>query len=173
MSRGRRPTRLPASENRRSPASSRHGRLLAASRGAAASEAVSVLARAGHPPTGRSGGHQRFCLDHFGRARPDNSVRRGSSMRQVRLGQTDLQASVIAFGTWAFGGGWGAADLEKSRDAIHHALNVGINLFDTAQGYGFGVAEQTLGEALRGSGHAVRRRSSPPRGAVCAWMATG
>jgi aryl-alcohol dehydrogenase-like predicted oxidoreductase len=25
-------------------------------------------------------------------------------MRQVRLGQTDLQVSVIAFGTWAFGG---------------------------------------------------------------------
>jgi aryl-alcohol dehydrogenase-like predicted oxidoreductase len=56
-----------------------------------------------------------------------------------------------------FGGDWGAADLEESRDAIHHALDVGINLFDTAQGYGFGVAEQVLGEALRGSGHAVRR----------------
>jgi 4'-phosphopantetheinyl transferase N-terminal domain/Aldo/keto reductase family len=50
---------------------------------------------------------------------------------------------------WAFGGDWGAADLAESRNAIHHALDVGINLFDTAQGYGFGAAEQVLGEALR------------------------
>lgn len=70
-------------------------------------------------------------------------------MRQVRLGRTDLQVSAIAFGTWAFGGDWGAADLQDSKDAIHHALELGINFFDTAQGYGFGVAEQLLGDALR------------------------
>lgn len=70
-------------------------------------------------------------------------------MRQVRLGQTGLEVSAIAFGTWAFGGDWGAADLQDSKDAIHRALELGINLFDTAQGYGFGVAEQLLGEALR------------------------
>ena len=70
-------------------------------------------------------------------------------MRRVRLGQTDLQVSPIAFGTWAFGGDWGAADLQESTDAIHHALELGINLFDTAQGYGFGAAEQLLGQALR------------------------
>src|SRR6266511_2201697 len=70
-------------------------------------------------------------------------------MRQVRLGQTDLQVSRIAFGTWAFGGDWGASDLQDSKDSIHRALELGINLFDTAQGYGFGVAEQVLGEALR------------------------
>jgi len=70
-------------------------------------------------------------------------------VRQVRLGQTDLQVSAIAFGTWAFGGEWGAADLQESKDVIHHALELGINFFDTAQGYGFGVAEQLLGDALR------------------------
>ena len=70
-------------------------------------------------------------------------------MRQVRLGQTNLQVSVIAFGTWAFGGDWGDADLQQSKDTIHHALELGINLFDTAQGYGFGAAEQLLAEALR------------------------
>ncbi|MGH3783247.1 MAG: aldo/keto reductase [Pseudonocardiaceae bacterium] len=70
-------------------------------------------------------------------------------MRKVRLGQTDLQVSAIAFGTWALGGEWGAADLQESKDAIHHALELGINFFDTAQGYGFGVAEQLLGDALR------------------------
>jgi aryl-alcohol dehydrogenase-like predicted oxidoreductase len=70
-------------------------------------------------------------------------------MRHVQLGRTDLEVSRIAFGTWAFGGDWGAADIEDSRDAIHRALALGINLFDTAQGYGFGAAEQVLGEALR------------------------
>jgi aryl-alcohol dehydrogenase-like predicted oxidoreductase len=70
-------------------------------------------------------------------------------MRRVRLGQTDLEVSVIAFGTWAFGGDWGIADLQESKNAIHHALELDVNLFDTAQGYGFGAAEQVLGEALR------------------------
>jgi hypothetical protein len=70
-------------------------------------------------------------------------------MRHVRLGQTDLQVSAIAFGTWAFGGDWGTADLEAGREAIDYALALGINLFDTAQGYGFGVAEELLGRALR------------------------
>src|SRR6266540_2701904 len=31
-------------------------------------------------------------------------------MRQVRLGQTELQVSAVAFGTWVFGGDWGAAE---------------------------------------------------------------
>jgi aryl-alcohol dehydrogenase-like predicted oxidoreductase len=71
-------------------------------------------------------------------------------MRYVRLGQTDLKVSAIAFGTWAFGGDWGAADLHDSDAAISRALELGINLFDTAQGYGFGAAEQLLAEALQG-----------------------
>src|SRR6266542_1341221 len=70
-------------------------------------------------------------------------------MRQVRLGQTDLQVSRIAFGTWAFGGDWGASDLQDSKDSIHRALELGINLFDTAQGYGFVVADEALGELVR------------------------
>jgi hypothetical protein len=71
-------------------------------------------------------------------------------MRQVRLGQTDLKVSAVAFGTWAFGGDWGAADLEESRAVVGRALELGINFFDTAQGYGFGAAEQLLGDAIRG-----------------------
>jgi hypothetical protein len=70
-------------------------------------------------------------------------------VRQVRLGQTNLQVSAIALGTWAFGGEWGATDLQESKDSIQYALELGINLFDTAQGYGFGIAEQLLGAALR------------------------
>jgi aryl-alcohol dehydrogenase-like predicted oxidoreductase len=70
-------------------------------------------------------------------------------MRQVYLGPTDLNVSAIAFGTWAFGGDWGAVDVEESTAVIHRALDLGITLFDTAQGYGFGAAERLLGDALR------------------------
>jgi hypothetical protein len=83
------------------------------------------------------------------RVDPPQRRRRGSILRYVRLGQTDLKVSAIAFGTWAFGGDWGAADRHDSDAAIGRALELGINLFDTAQGYGFGVAEQFLAEALR------------------------
>jgi aryl-alcohol dehydrogenase-like predicted oxidoreductase len=69
-------------------------------------------------------------------------------MRQVRLGQTGLKVSAVAFGTWAFGGDWGTVDAEESTAAIHRALELDITLFDTAQGYGFGTAERLLGEAL-------------------------
>jgi aryl-alcohol dehydrogenase-like predicted oxidoreductase len=69
-------------------------------------------------------------------------------MRQVSLGRTGLKVSAVAFGTWAFGGDWGTFDAEQSTAAIHRALELGINLFDTAQGYGFGVSERLLGKAL-------------------------
>jgi aryl-alcohol dehydrogenase-like predicted oxidoreductase len=69
-------------------------------------------------------------------------------MRHVRLGRTDLQVSAIALGTWAFGGDWGVADLRESTEAVHRALELGITLFDTAQGYGFGAAERLLADAL-------------------------
>ncbi|MDX6227587.1 MAG: hypothetical protein QOI76_977 [Frankiales bacterium] len=70
-------------------------------------------------------------------------------MRYTRLGKTDLTVSVLALGTWAFGGDWGAFDKADAASAIDSALENGITLFDTAQGYGFGAAEQLLGETLR------------------------
>jgi aryl-alcohol dehydrogenase-like predicted oxidoreductase len=70
-------------------------------------------------------------------------------VRHVRLGQTELQVSAVAFGTWAFGGDWGTVDAEDSRTTIQRALELGITLFDTAQGYGFGAAERLLGQVIR------------------------
>src|SRR5438093_9753074 len=69
-------------------------------------------------------------------------------MRYVRLGKTELEVSASAFWTWAFGGDWGSFDAHESRAAIHHALDLGITLFDTAQAYGFGVSERLLADAL-------------------------
>jgi aryl-alcohol dehydrogenase-like predicted oxidoreductase len=71
-------------------------------------------------------------------------------MKQIRLGRSGLNVSRIAFGTWQLGGDWGATDEDAAIRAIRHALDRGINIFDTAQGYGFGASEQLLARALEG-----------------------
>jgi aryl-alcohol dehydrogenase-like predicted oxidoreductase len=67
----------------------------------------------------------------------------------VRLGKTDLKVSQIAFGAWELGGEWGSFCADEAIAAIRRARTLGINLFDTAQGYGFGASERFLATALR------------------------
>src|SRR5919197_1130049 len=69
-------------------------------------------------------------------------------MDNVRLGQSELRVSRIAFGTWQLGGEWGPTDEGAAIAAIRHAADAGINFFDTAQGYGFGASEHLLAKAL-------------------------
>lgn len=72
-------------------------------------------------------------------------------MRTRPLGQSGIDASVIALGTWAIGGWmWGGADEDEAVRAIHAALDRGINLLDTAPIYGFGHSEIVVGRALKG-----------------------
>jgi aryl-alcohol dehydrogenase-like predicted oxidoreductase len=67
------------------------------------------------------------------------------------LGSTDINASVIGLGTWAIGGWmWGGTDEPQAIAAIHAALDNGINLIDTAPMYGFGIAEEIVGKAIKG-----------------------
>ena len=70
-------------------------------------------------------------------------------MDRVRLGMTDLRVSPICFGTWQLGGDWGGFDAHEATVAIRHALDLGVNIFDTAQAYGFGASERLLGHALK------------------------
>ncbi len=66
------------------------------------------------------------------------------------IGKSGLNASVIAFGAWAIGGWmWGGADEKDSIDAIHAAIDNGINLIDTAPAYGFGYSEEVVGKAVK------------------------
>jgi aryl-alcohol dehydrogenase-like predicted oxidoreductase len=71
------------------------------------------------------------------------------TLEYVRLGMTELNVSAIAFGTWELGGEWGSFDEERGIEAIRNARELGVNFFDTAQGYGFGASERLLGRALR------------------------
>jgi len=73
-------------------------------------------------------------------------------MEYTPFGQTSLRVSTICYGTWQFGGDWGRIDQaqwDAGKATVRTALDLGINFFDTAQAYGFGLAERMLGEALR------------------------
>lgn len=74
-------------------------------------------------------------------------------MKYIQLGNSDLKVSPIAVGCMSFGEPnqylkWtlDQADTEK---VVHHALDLGINFFDTANAYGFGTSEEYLGHALK------------------------
>jgi hypothetical protein len=69
-------------------------------------------------------------------------------MDKVTLGRSGLKVSPICFGTWELGGEWGFFDEKAATAAIRRARELGINFFDTAQGYGFGASEHLLGAAL-------------------------
>jgi aryl-alcohol dehydrogenase-like predicted oxidoreductase len=69
-------------------------------------------------------------------------------VRYTRFGRTDLEISRVCFGTWQGGGDWGSVEERDLEATIRRALDLGVNFFDTAQAYGFGVAEQLLGRAL-------------------------
>jgi aryl-alcohol dehydrogenase-like predicted oxidoreductase len=73
-------------------------------------------------------------------------------MRYTLLPGTEIRVSVIAMGCWALAGEatWGEQSEADSVAAVGAALDVGINFFDTAPGYGDGLSEQRLGKGLRG-----------------------
>ena len=52
------------------------------------------------------------------------------------LGRTGYSISSIGFGAWAIGGTWGEVRDEDSLGALHKALDMGVNFFDTADVYG-------------------------------------
>jgi len=71
-----------------------------------------------------------------------------------RLGNSDLEITVIGFGAWAIGGGdwlfgWGPQDDADSVKAIHRAVDLGINWIDTAAAYGLGHSEEVVARAVR------------------------
>jgi aryl-alcohol dehydrogenase-like predicted oxidoreductase len=71
-------------------------------------------------------------------------------MKYRQVPHTDMKLSVVGFGCWAVGGRWWGDDVrdETSIAAIHKALDLGINWFDTAPLYGHGHADEVLVRAL-------------------------
>lgn len=70
-------------------------------------------------------------------------------MQHRTFGRLGWRVSEIGFGAWALGGGaWGSQDDGDSIAALHKALDLGVNLIDTAAGYGNGRSERVIARAL-------------------------
>jgi aryl-alcohol dehydrogenase-like predicted oxidoreductase len=75
-------------------------------------------------------------------------------MEYRQLGGSGLKVSALSFGTGTFGGGneffqaWGSSGVREATRLIDICLEAGINLFDTADNYSGGLAEEILGKAL-------------------------
>lgn len=74
-------------------------------------------------------------------------------MKYAKLGNTDIEVSKICVGCMSFGKAgtmhdW-TLDENESEHVIRHALELGINFFDTANGYSAGTSEEYLGRALK------------------------
>jgi aryl-alcohol dehydrogenase-like predicted oxidoreductase len=78
---------------------------------------------------------------------------------QRTLGRSGIAVSPMGLGCWAIGGAWtfnggqagweGVEDAESLR-ALHRAMDLGVNFFDTAANYGAGHSERLLGQAIQG-----------------------
>jgi aryl-alcohol dehydrogenase-like predicted oxidoreductase len=66
------------------------------------------------------------------------------------LGRSDLSVSAIGLGCMSLSGIYGAADDAVSEDLIRHAIDIGVDHFDSSDMYGWGHNEQVLGKALKG-----------------------
>ena len=75
-------------------------------------------------------------------------------MRYQKLGNTDIDVSVIALGTWGLGGGSVWTDRDSTVEDTGNLLDIcreyGVNYIDTAPVYGTGASEELLGRALKG-----------------------
>ena len=73
-----------------------------------------------------------------------------------RLGHSGLRVPALSFGTGTFGGGndffkaWGSTDAAGASRLIDVCLDHGVSMFDTADVYSAGLAEEILGEAIKG-----------------------
>ena len=70
-------------------------------------------------------------------------------MQYRMLGSTGMRVSTVSFGAWAIGGTWGPVDDEQSMAALHRALDLGVNFFDTADVYGDGRSERLMARLRR------------------------
>lgn len=72
------------------------------------------------------------------------------------LGASGIKVPVLSFGTATFGGkneffkAWGSTQVEEAKRLVDICLEAGVNMFDTADIYSDGVAEEVLGKAIAG-----------------------
>jgi aryl-alcohol dehydrogenase-like predicted oxidoreductase len=70
-------------------------------------------------------------------------------MEYREFGRTGWNVSTVSFGAWAIGSAWGSVDDAESMEALHRALDIGVNLIDTADVYGDGHSERLIARLRR------------------------
>src|ERR1700760_2345913 len=77
-------------------------------------------------------------------------------MKYRKLGRAGLEGSEIGYGAWGISGKqWIGASDKTSLDALHHAIELGVNFIDTALAYGDGHSERLVGEAVKSAGREI------------------
>ncbi|HEY44767.1 MAG TPA: aldo/keto reductase [Anaerolineae bacterium] len=76
-------------------------------------------------------------------------------MQYRDLGRTGWKVSAVSFGSWAIGGTWGPVKDAESLAALHRAIELGVNFFDTADVYGDGRSERLLAQIRRQHSDAI------------------
>jgi aryl-alcohol dehydrogenase-like predicted oxidoreductase len=69
-------------------------------------------------------------------------------MKYRRFGKTDWQVSEIGYGMWGMAG-WTGSDDDESMTSLQRSVDLGVNFFDTAWGYGEGHSEELLGRLIK------------------------
>jgi aryl-alcohol dehydrogenase-like predicted oxidoreductase len=70
-------------------------------------------------------------------------------MEYRELGRTGWKVATVSFGAWAIGGTWGPVEDRESLAALHRAVDLGVNFFDTADVYGDGLSERLVAQLRR------------------------
>lgn len=76
-------------------------------------------------------------------------------MKYRTLGKTNWQVSGVSMGCWGIGGQWGPVEESEAIKTLHRAVELGVNLFDTADAYGLGRSEELVGKAFQQMRHKV------------------
>lgn len=77
-------------------------------------------------------------------------------MRYRKLGRTNYEVSEIGYGAWGIGGKqWLGGNDDESLRALRRAIELGVNLIDTALAYGEGHSERLVGQIVRETGHKI------------------
>jgi aryl-alcohol dehydrogenase-like predicted oxidoreductase len=98
-------------------------------------------------------------------------------MESRELGRSGFEVSAIGLGCMGMSEFYGASDDATSINVLHHAIDIGVAFWDTADMYGTGRNEQLVGRAVRGRREQVglatkfalqRRRTAASSGSAAA-----
>jgi len=94
-------------------------------------------------------------------------------MKYRKLGRTNFEVSDIGYGAWGIGGKqWLGGTDDESVAALRRAIELGVNLIDTALAYGDGHSEQLVGQVVRDAGRKIYVATKvPPKNRI--WPARG